>query len=155
MSDIEWCKKQRNGIKLIDPSDNLSVAYLSKAEDALETMNSITSHYWIISTGYYAMYYSLYAVLMKAGIKSEIHTCTIGCMDECFEKYFDSDDVDTIENARIQRVQSQYYTIRESGKDEVAGIIKIAPVFHLKCRHICGMIKPGDIEEIREIVREK
>lgn len=155
MSDIEWCKKQKNGIKLIEPNDNLSAAYLSKAEDALETMSSITSHDWIISTGYYAMYYSLYAVLMKAGIKSEIHTCTTGCMDQCFEKYFDSDDIDTIENARIQRVQSQYYTIPESGKDEVAGIIKNAPEFHLKCRHICGMIKSDDIEEIRRIVMEK
>jgi len=77
---IRWCKKKKKGIRLISPNENLADAYLFKAEDALETMNSITSPDWRISTAYYAMYYSVYAILMKSGIKSEIHSCTIECM---------------------------------------------------------------------------
>ena len=32
---------------------------------------------WILTTAYYARYFALYALLMKMGIKSEIHDCTI------------------------------------------------------------------------------
>lgn len=152
MDGIEWCKRQRKGIRLIEPNDNLCAAYFSKAEDALETMSSITSRDWIISTGYYAMYFSLYALLMKTGIKCEIHTCTIQCMKECFGTFFSPDDMDAIENARTMRIQSQYYTSPGSGKEEVSGIARRAPVFHLKCRHISGRILSKDIEEIRNLL---
>lgn len=32
---------------------------------------------WITTTAYYARYFALYALLMKIGVKSEIHDCTI------------------------------------------------------------------------------
>jgi uncharacterized protein (UPF0332 family) len=32
---------------------------------------------WIATTAYYARYFALYALLMKIGIKSEIHDCSI------------------------------------------------------------------------------
>lgn len=77
---LKWCFKQKKGIKLVEPSDNLCGAYLQKAKEALEAtiVNSkagLTS--WAISASYYAKYFSVYALLSKIGIKSEIHDCTI------------------------------------------------------------------------------
>jgi uncharacterized protein (UPF0332 family) len=149
MSEIEWCKDQRKGIRLTEPNDNLSDAYLQKAEEALETMNSIESPDWIISTGYYCMYYSLYAVMMKAGIKSEIHTCTIECMKEYFSKFFGNGDVKMIEDARVMRVQSQYSVSHEFAHEQAGEIVSNAPMFLLKCRNICSRMTRADIAKIR------
>jgi len=75
MNRLAWCAEINNGIALVDPNDNLASAYLKKAENALDAMHSVNSKEWKISTGYYSMYFSLYAVLMKIGIQSENHTC--------------------------------------------------------------------------------
>jgi len=134
---------------MIYPNDNLANAYLSKAEDALETMNSITSPDWRISTAYYAMYYSFYAILMRVGIKSEIHTCTIECMKVFFDNFFSEKDVELMEKARNLRVESQYYVPGVTVEADVSEIAEAAPLFVIKCRHICSRIKSEDIEEIR------
>lgn len=155
MEEIAWCKEQRKGIKLIEPNENLSDAYFEKAEEALETMNSITSPGWIISTGYYSMYYSLYAVLMKAGIKSEMHTCTIECMKECFGKFFNHEDFKMIEDAKVMRVQSQYSVSFESVEKDASEIAGNASRFFLKCRHVAGRMRTEDIEMVRSIISSR
>ena len=33
---LKWCFKQKKGIKLVEPSDNLCEAYLQKAKEALK-----------------------------------------------------------------------------------------------------------------------
>lgn len=50
---IAWCAGIKNGIKLIEPNENLAFAYQKKAEEALEAMHSVSSFDWKISTGYY------------------------------------------------------------------------------------------------------
>lgn len=153
MDVIRWCKKKKKGIRMIYPNDNLADAYLFKAEDALETMNSITSSDWRVSTAYYAMYYSLYAILMKAGIKSEIHTCTIECMKVFFDNFFSEKDVELMEKAKSLRVESQYYVQGPTVEADVSEIAEAAPAFVIKCRHICGRIKTEDIEAIRDRIQ--
>lgn len=75
---IQWCIQQKRGIELIEPSENLAKAYLQKAEKALASMKANKGNTeWEISSGYYAMYFSVYAILMRLGVKSEIHSCTI------------------------------------------------------------------------------
>ena len=39
MLSIKWCCKQKDGIKLISPNDNLSKGYIIMAENAIGTMN--------------------------------------------------------------------------------------------------------------------
>ena len=82
MSDnnVVWCFKQKRGIRIIEPNPNLTKAYLKKAISALNTMTAalkINEIDWITTTAYYARYFALYALLMKIGVKSEIHDCTI------------------------------------------------------------------------------
>ena len=58
MVSIRWCYKKKEGIKLIDPNDNLSNSYLKMAENALGTMNRERPHnlMFAISACYYSMY---------------------------------------------------------------------------------------------------
>ncbi|WP_342770637.1 MULTISPECIES: hypothetical protein, partial [unclassified Methanoculleus] len=61
MDQLVWCGRIKNGISLTAPNETLASAYLKKAEEALETMQTITARDWKITTAYYAMYFSLYA----------------------------------------------------------------------------------------------
>lgn len=77
MDQIKWCLNQKKGIEIVEPSDNLRDAYLVKAEDALDTLKTSKSRDWQLTTAYYTIYNSIYSLLMKIGIKCEIHSCTI------------------------------------------------------------------------------
>jgi len=70
MVSLKWCCRQKEGMKLIDPNDNLAQGYLKMAENALGTMNREKKYnlMFAISACYYSMYYSLYSVCMKKSI---------------------------------------------------------------------------------------
>ncbi len=68
------------------------------AEEALGTMNRERNS---ISACYYSMYYSLYAILMKLGIKCEIHSCTLEFMKFSLSQYYLEDEIDIITNLSI------------------------------------------------------
>lgn len=86
---IVWCLRQKRGIRIVQPNENLTKAYLKKAISALNTMNAaseIGETDWITTTAYYARYFALYALLVKMGIKSEIHECSIAVASLLTEK---------------------------------------------------------------------
>lgn len=64
-------------MKLIDPNPDVAYAYTRKAEEALEALRTNTLKDWRIATAYYAFYYSLYSLVMRTGIRCEIHSCSI------------------------------------------------------------------------------
>ena len=73
---IIWCLKQKRGVKIVEPNENLYKAYILKAREALEAMNVNSERKilsWAVSASYYARYFAVYALLSKIGIKSEIH----------------------------------------------------------------------------------
>src|SRR3989344_6101092 len=75
---IEWCKKQ--GMKLIEPNDNIAEEYFSSAEETLRVANLTKdsgSNMWLATQKYYAEYLAAYSILMKIGLKAEIHICTM------------------------------------------------------------------------------
>ena len=61
MVSLKWCYNQKDGIKLIEPNDNLARAYMKMAEDSLGTMNRERNPNlrFAISVCYYSIYYSL------------------------------------------------------------------------------------------------
>jgi len=77
MDKIKWCVGKKEGLSLVEPNSDLANAYLKKAKEALESMRVNIIKDWKISTAYYKIYFSLYAILMKLGIKCGIHSCTI------------------------------------------------------------------------------
>lgn len=80
MNKISWCKNQTKGIKLVDPNNNLSQEYFQNAEESLKVLGYIKetqSNMWLATAKYYIEYFAVYSILMKIGIKCEIHECTI------------------------------------------------------------------------------
>ncbi len=73
---LEWCTKQKKGIKLVKGSETLQKAYVKKSQEALKSMEvnaNASINEWTVSASYYAKYFVIYSLLSRMGIKCEIH----------------------------------------------------------------------------------
>ncbi|MBI2144806.1 hypothetical protein HYU18_00625 [Candidatus Woesearchaeota archaeon] len=77
--NLTWCGKQPKGIKLIEPSDDIADEYFETAKQTLDVIKAVpaSSNVWLATTKYYLEYFTVYGLLMKLGIRSEIHDCTL------------------------------------------------------------------------------
>lgn len=141
---IKWCLCQKKGITIIEPKPHLSKSYIQEADETLENVFSAKGK-WKTITAYYACYSALYSVLMKCGIQSEIHECSIALMN-FFE--FSDDEKTFMQNLKEDRIQAQYYLKNIILKNE-------NPVkeFILKCKVILDKTNDKTIEEIRNQIR--
>lgn len=144
MVSLSWCKKQKRGISLIELNNNLSKSYLKEAHESFYAYLKNVGK-WKIITGYYACYNAFYSILMKCGIKSEIHDCTIKLMS-LFD--FDKEDIDFLENLKSKRVDAQYY-LKEIKFQEDLKIKK----FILKCELILKDLSFEEINRIRSLIK--
>jgi len=155
MVSLKWCCRQKEGMKLIDPNDNLAQGYLKMAENALGTMNREKKYnlMFAISACYYSMYYSLYSVCMKIGIKCEIHSCTLEFMKKLLEDFYSKEDIKIIKKAFDARNIAQYYVDKIVQKEDSNYIMTNAPLFLNKSKEILAKINEKDIKEIREKIK--
>lgn len=149
MISLNWCAKQSRGFQVIEPNSNLAKDYSIKAETALESIKTETAKEWKIVKAYYAMYFSLYAIMLKLGIKCENHTCTILFMKELLSEFFSPEECKLLKESMKARVDSQYYTNREVADDFYQSILKQAPIFLMKCKSIGLNLNERRIQEIR------
>lgn len=152
MDKIKWCFGLKNGLEIIEPNSNLAEEYLRKSEDALESSNLVRSRDWKISAAYYSMYFSLYAVLMKLGIKCEIHSCTMEFMKRFLRDYFSEDECKLLEDSLGARIDAQYYVNRVVPDKTYNKMLAQAPQFLVKCKSIILKLDEKEIEAIRKRV---
>jgi len=105
MDKLNWCFKQKKGIKIIEPNEIISKNYLSRAKNDLENISK-QDKIWKVIFSYYICYNSIYAVLMRYGIKSEIHSCSIELL-KLFENLKTFRDF--LKGLKEQRTNVQYY----------------------------------------------
>ena len=129
-------------------------AYIKKAEDALRAASDLQNNPdWEISSSYYAMYFSLYAILMKIGVKSEIHSCTIAFMRELLKDFFQEEEILLIEKAQKARIDVQYYSDRNIS-DELFGKIKgQRALFVARCKDLLNLLTEENVQRIRGALR--
>ncbi len=149
MDKIRWCAGKKEGLSLIEPNSNLSEAYIKKSEEALESIRVNVIKDWKISTAYYTIYFSLYSVLTKIGIKCEIHSCTIEFAKRFLKEFFSEEELDFTEDSLKARIDSQYYVDRTVPDEQYNKIIKKAPEFLVKCKSILIKLNEKKINEIR------
>lgn len=149
MNKIKWCYGKKEGLGLIEPNTDLANAYIKKAQEALESTRVNIIKDWKISTAYYTIYFSLYAILMKLGVKCEIHSCTIEFAKKFLKEYFEETELDFIEDSLKARIDSQYYVNRTVPDEQYNKMIKKAPEFLVKCKSIIIKLKEKKVNEIR------
>ncbi|MFH1055453.1 MAG: hypothetical protein V1744_05095 [Candidatus Altiarchaeota archaeon] len=153
---MTWCVKQKRGIELIEPNENLAKAYLLKAENALASMKANQGNTeWEISSAYYTMYFATYALLMKIGVKSEIHTCTIEFAKSYLKDHFKAEELETLSIAQGTRVDVQYYVGRNVNTKTQDKIKHMAADYLIKCRHLLPKIKEAELNKIREDITKR
>ena len=150
MKKISWCKKKEGGIKIQEPNDNLSQEYYENAEESLRVLRSIAetkSNMWLATTKYYIEYFAVYSVLMKIGIKCEIHDCTIALV-----KFLEDEEIvekgtfKTLEEDKELRIDNQYYL-----KNKPVNIdFEELSDFILSIRRSLDRLNSDRIEELRE-----
>ena len=155
MSDenIVWCLKQKRGIRIIEPNPNLTKAYLKKALSALNTMTAalkINETDWVTTTAYYARYFALYALLMKIGIKSEIHDCTINMAKLLSNNGILTPSlIEDIAKAKQTRIDTQYYVEKEQSPKTIQSNVEAARKFVLETEKTIENITKEQINSIR------
>jgi len=145
MVSLGWYIKVKRGIRLIEPSDNKAADYMQRAEDDLKTMEK-TEGYWQIISAYYSCYDALYSLLMKIGIKSEIHDCTISLM-ELLE--FEKEEIELMKKLKDDRIDAQYYLKNVQLSDKVK-----VKSFVLKAKEKASNIDSDAIKTIREKLKK-
>ena len=153
-SHVSWCWKQKKGIKLEEPNDNLCKAYIEKAKSALNMLDSAIEKEeidWIATTAYYSRYFVLYAFLQKCGIKSEIHDCTISLMHFLFveENIISEELYAELLLAKDLRVDTQYYVTEQIDKEKLKTDSATARNFVLKIEEIIENTTETQINKIR------
>lgn len=104
MVSIRWCRKQMKGLKVITPSTKMSDSYLRMAESTLNSLKTgELSRIWAAAKIYYAFYYSLYSVMLRIGITSEIHACSIEFMKRFLVPPYTRQDVQMMKMAFTNR----------------------------------------------------
>jgi len=109
---LKWCCKQKVGLKIEAPNDNLAEEYLQSAEETLSVLNDIKgkSNMWLATTKYYCEYFSIYALLQKMGIKCEIHNCTIEVSKLLEDMHIIPKNYSKkLEDDKELRIDNQYY----------------------------------------------
>lgn len=151
-SKISWCKGQNKGLKLIEPNDSLAEEYYKNAEESLRIAVQIKdtgSNMWIATHKYYTEYLAAYSLLMKIGIKSEIHSCTIEVI-----KILEDENIIKIplskylEDDKNLRIENQYYL--KNVKIELDP--KLLSNILLVVRSSLDSITKVQIEKIRKII---
>ncbi|MFO8016727.1 MAG: hypothetical protein R6U32_06485 [Candidatus Woesearchaeota archaeon] len=143
---IKWCLGRKRGIELTEPKPHLSRSYMDEADETLENVFSSKGK-WRTITAYYACYSALYSILMRCGIKSEIHECTLELM--CIFEFTESEKR-YMAGLKEDRVQAQYYLKKIVLKDEES-----VKNFVLKCKTILSGMNSRKIKEARKWLKEK
>jgi len=150
---LTWCFKQKRGIRLIAPNPNLTKVYLKKAISALNTMTAalqIKETDWTATTAYYARYFALYALLMKIGVKSEIHDCTINVAKLLSNNgILNSSLIDDIAKAKQTRIDTQYYVAKELNQKDTKNNAEGARKFVLELEQTIENITPEQVDSVR------
>lgn len=154
MVTIEWCKNQRTGIKLIQPNSNMSDSYLKMAEESITALKGVEkSRIWTATTTYYIFYYSLYSVMMKIGVKCEIHACSLELMKQFLEEFYNEKDIEMMGKAFSARIDLQYYSDRPVDDKVIEETSRYCKDFYIKTKDIISRISESQIEKIRKEIK--
>ncbi len=143
---IRWCLKQSKGIKLTEPNDSISENHIRESWSDFDMIEKVNKK-WKTVTSYYSCYNSVYAILVKIGIKCEIHDCTIALMDLIG---FDKENIKFLDSLKRERVDIQYYLLPSSLDIDKSKVLE----FLNRCKEIIKDMNDLKIEKIRKEIKE-
>lgn len=145
---LAWCFSLKDGLRIIEPNDRLSSAYLEQAKASLYRSEKNLEEedlLWATVALYYAEYYALYSFLQKIGIKCENHACSI----KAAAFLLGDTKIAKISKHREKRIDAQYY-IKVGQEQNVSEMLKEAKEFVSWLDGIVSIIPKKDVQEYRK-----
>ena len=106
---------------------------------------------WVTTAKYYCEYFAVYALLMRLGIKSEIHSCTIEILKFLEEeKIVEKGIAKMLENDKELRIDNQYYL---KNRKVVVNYDNLRDLI-LKMKEIINTMSNEKIDEIRKKIEK-
>jgi uncharacterized protein (UPF0332 family) len=139
--------KQGN-LKIGEPSENISKAYLEKSVSNFEAAKILLRNDKLeesVSFVYYSMYNLVLSLLYQIGIKSGNHSASIFLLKVIFN--FENKDIIEMKKERIDK---QYYIGFHITKREVEEEMKIAENFNRELRAFVLGVGKNDIKNYRD-----
>ena len=156
MVSINWCLKQKDGLELIEPNSNIADSYIKMAEESIIVLQSVkNSTLWTAVTSYYIFYYSLYSLMMRLGVKCEIHSCSLEFMKQCLTEQFGQGDIEMINKAMRARIDLQYYADRPVDAETIGQVSRYCKIFFIKTKDIISKTTEERIKRIRESLHKE
>lgn len=151
MISIKWCLEQKDGIRTIRPNANMSDSYLKMAEESIGVLKNIEgSRIWTATTSYYIFYYSLYSLMLKLGVKCEIHSCSLEFMKGFLGEFYSRKDMEMIRKAFGARIDLQYYANRPVDEKTIEEVRAHCKDFYVKTKDIIIKITEKQINSVRK-----
>ena len=151
MVSIKWCMGNKDGIRLIEPDEKRSDSYVKMAEESIYSLKGVErSSIWTATMTYYIFYYSLYSLMMRIGVKCEIHSCSLEFIKQCLAEFYSSRDIEMIEKAFEARTNVQYYADRPVDAKSIEKAKQYCTTFFTKTQDILSSIKEDDLTKIRK-----
>lgn len=144
---IKWCFELKDGLRLVEPSENLSRSYIKEAKSSLERAEKDFKDgdlLWTTVVIYYAEYYSLYSFLQRIGMKCENHFCSILAITFLLGE----DKTEIINQHKEKRIDAQYY-IKVDKEKEIEKMLKEAKMFVSMFDEIISNIDEEEINNYR------
>jgi len=152
VNKLKWCFSKKE-VKFVEPNENLASEYLQSAEETLIVLKSIEgkSNMWCATAKYYCEYFAVYSLLVRIGIKSEIHDCTIEILKFLEKKKIVKYGISKIlKRDKEMRIDNQYYL---KNKKIVINFNKLRNLI-LRIKEVLNTLTNEQIEEIRKELRE-
>lgn len=155
MVSIKWCLNTKNGIEIIAPNKNMADSYLKMAEESIIVLADVKkSRIWTATTSYYIFYYSLYSLMLRIGVKCEIHSCSIEFVKAFLREFYEKKDFEMMEKAFSARTDLQYYSDRPVDDKIIEDIKKYCKDFYIKTRDALSKVNENQISRIRKELNE-
>jgi len=144
---LKWCFKIRDGLKIVEPNEQLSKSYLEQAKSSLLRAKKNFEDkdlLWTTVAIYYADYYALYSFLQKIGIKCENHSCSILAINFLLG----NEKTKTINEHKDKRIDAQYY-MKVDQEDKVKTMLTESQNFISDFDEIVSNLSENEIKEYR------
>ncbi len=133
----------------------MSHSYIKMAEESIGMLPEAVrrSRIWTATVSYYIFYYSLYSLMLRIGVKCEIHACSLEFMKKFLTGFYSKMDVEMMEKAFNARISLQYYADRPVDTKEIEEVQKYCKDFYVKTKDIMSRLTEGEIKNIRNSLR--
>lgn len=145
---LSWCFKLKDGLKIAEPNERLSKAYLEQAKSSLlraEKDLDDTDLLWATVAIYYSEYYALYSFLQRIGVKCGNHACSILAVTVLLGE----DKTKTINQHKEKRIDAQYY-MKVGQESKINAMLQEAKLFVAEFDELVSNLSEQEIKEYRK-----